>query len=1043
MEAGKLARNYPLAVVAGLGRMTITQGTQFGPYRILEQIGSGGMGDVYRAQDTRLGREVAIKLISERYLAEAFGSGSASPAMGGGTPATPGTLSQRRFLREAQAASVLNHANICTIYDIGEQGGRPYLVMELLRGKTLKETLRQQALSAGDVITLSRQMASALAAAHAQGVVHRDIKPANIFVVGPEGKRQIKILDFGLAKQEGAGDAQDSGEATATFAGQATSDGSTFGAGNGDLTSPGSTLGTVAYMSPEQAEGQALDARTDLFSLGAVAYEMATGKAPFAGGSTAAIFAALLTKEPPPVSAVREQEGRPPLPAGFDAIVTRLLAKDKSQRYQRATEVERELDELDATALGSGTHAAAGGGHATHDGASTSAWVPPAAEDLRPTESSRGGRGKVAAAVVIVLLLAAAGFAWWQHKSAGPTKNANGSASGNGPSAEAAKNAIIVADFINQTGDTVFESTLNQALVVQLGQSPVLDIVSQRHLHQSLQYLGKKPDTVITPEIAREIGEREGIKAILTGTIANLGNDFVVTLAAQNTATGDQIASVQAQAASKEKVLDALNQAATQMRAKLGESLDSIQKLNAPFGQATTPSLEAFRAFALGDAAHDKGSDIPEAEDHYKRALMLDPNLAMAWARLGVISLNSGQHGKAVEYFTKAHELTGDVSERERLYIEGHYYGEVLGELDKAIETLEVATQEYPLQMENHINLAVFYAYKGEVEKTLDVTLKALSLRPDDAVALADVIGGYTWVDQYDEARKYVARANQLGMHLTDILQYEMALDGATGDLAAIRKKLTEGAGRPDQFQLTWQWGNIQAEWGQFRAAAATLDQAAEQAGRSKAADAQASFLMNAPYAGWPVGECQDAESAVKRAQGLDRSKSTQISVAATLALCGDQKPALAALDALEKRYPGDTLVQQLVVPEARGYLELQTGDARKALALLQQSEAFDAISPGSYLRGLAYLQLHDADNAVASFKAGTRYKGTSYLSQSALPFPLNNYALAMLGLGRGYAMAGDKGQAKKAYEAFFAEWKNADADLAVMAAAKKEYAGL
>ncbi len=1025
--------------------MTVTQGTQFGPYRILEQIGSGGMGDVYRAQDTRLGREVAIKLISERYLAEAFGSGSPTPAVGGGTPATPGTLSHRRFLREAQAASVLNHANICTIYDIGEQGGRPYLVMELLLGKTLKEALRQQALSAGDVITLSRQMASALAAAHAHGVVHRDIKPANIFVVGPEGKRQIKILDFGLAKQEGAGDAQDSGEATATFAGQATSAGSTLGGGNGDLTSPGSTLGTVAYMSPEQAEGQTLDARTDLFSLGAVIYEMATGKAPFAGGSTAAIFAALLTKEPPRVSAVREQEGRRPLAEGFDAIVTRLLAKDRSQRYQKATEVERDLDELDATALGSGTHAAAGGSHAAHDGAFGAAWVPPAAEDLRPMKRSRGGGGKLAAAVVIVLLLGGAGFAWWQHKSAGPMTNgaANGSASTNAPSAEAAKNAIIVADFINQTGDPVFESTLNQALVVQLGQSPVLDIVSQRHLHQSLQYLGKKPDTVITPEIAREIGEREGIKAILTGTIANLGNDFVITLAAQNTATGDQIASVQAQAASKEKVLDALNQAATQMRAKLGESLDSIQKLNTPFGQATTPSLEAFRAFALGDAAHDKGSDIPEAEDHYKRALMLDPNLAMAWARLGVISLNSGQHGKAVEYFTKAHELTGDVSERERLYIEGHYYGEVLGDLDKAIETLEVATQEYPLQMENHINLAVFYGYKGEVEKTLDAMLKALALRPDDAVALADVMGGYTWVDQYDEARKYVARANQLGMHLTDIMQYEMALDGATGDMAAIRKKLTEGAGRPDQFQLTWQWGNIQTQWGQFRAAAATLDEAAEQAGRVKATDAQASFLLNAAYAGWPVGQCQDAGGAVKRAQALDRSKSTQIGVVATLALCGDQKPARAALDALEKKYPEDTLVQQLVVPEAHGYLELQTGDAHKALALLQQSEAFDAVSPGSYLRGLGYLQLHDADNAIASFKAGTRYKGTSFLSQSSLPFPLNNYALSMLGLGRAYAMAGDKAQAKKAYEAFFAEWKNADADLPVLAAAKKEYAGL
>jgi tetratricopeptide (TPR) repeat protein len=345
--------------------------------------------------------------------------------------------------------------------------------------------------------------------------------------------------------------------------------------------------------------------------------------------------------------------------------------------------------------------------------------------------------------------------------------------------------------------------------------------------------------------------------------------------------------------------------------------------------------------------------------------------------------------------------------------------------------------------MENFVNLAVLYGDKGEVEKSLEAIQKAVALRPDDAVALADIIGGYTWTDQYDEARKYVAKANGLGMHLTDMLQYEMALDGATGDVAAIRKKLTEGAGRPDQIQLTWQWGNIQAGWGQFRAAAATLDQAAEQAGRAKAADAQAGFLLNAAWTGWPVGECQDADGAVKRAQALDRSKSTQIGVAAALALCGDQKLARPALDALEKKYPEDTMVQQLVLPQARGYLELQMGDAHKALANLQQSESFDAVSPGSYLRGQAYLQLHDADNAIASFKAGTRYKGTSYLNQGGLSFPLNNYALAMLGLGRAYAMAGDKAQAKKAYDVFFAEWKNSDADLAVMAAAKKEYAAL
>ena len=286
---------------------------------------------------------------------------------------------------------------------------------------------------------------------------------------------------------------------------------------------------------------------------------------------------------------------------------------------------------------------------------------------------------------------------------------------------------------MNQTGDPVFETTLNQALVVQLGQSPVLDIVSAQHLRQSLQYLGKKPDDAITPAIAREIGEREGIKAILTGTIASLGSDYIITLAAQKTATGDQIASVQTQASGKEKVLDALNGAAAQMRAKLGESLDSIQKLNTPFGQATTPSLEAFRAYALGDVAHTRDSDIPEAQDHYKRALALDPKLAMAWSRLGVIYLNSGQTGKAMEYFTRAHELSGNVSELERLYIEGHYYAEVLGDLDKSIETLQVGVQEYPLQTDNYVNLGAIYVGEAQWEKAEQVQLKALAMQPDEA----------------------------------------------------------------------------------------------------------------------------------------------------------------------------------------------------------------------------------------------------------------------------------------------------------------------
>jgi eukaryotic-like serine/threonine-protein kinase len=1014
--------------------MTISQGTQFGPYKILEQIGSGGMGDVYRAQDTRLGREVAIKLVSDRYLADAFGSGSTAPGMGAraiGTVTAPG-LSHRRFLREAQSASVLNHPNICTIYDIGEQGGRPYLVMELLRGETLREALRRGPLSATEVVNYSRQAAAALATAHAQGIVHRDIKPANMFVSeGTRGPKQIKILDFGLAKQQG-GDLQESTQG-ATFGGLVTSPGT--GTAPADLTTPGSTLGTVAYMSPEQAKGEPLDARTDLFSLGVVIYEMATGAKPFAGQSTAELFAALLTRDPAPPSTVN-----PAMPAELDGIAAKLLAKEKEQRYQTADELLQDLEAVDTqashgssgtvTAAASGTHAAAPAG------------APPAAQDARTAEKALGGRMAMLVAAALVVLLLAGTFAWWKHRTAGTSAKATAPAAGPSSSA-AAKNAIIVADFVNNTGDPVFETTLNQALGVQLGQSPVLDIVSQQHLRQSLQYLGKKPDDAITPAIAREIGEREGIKAILTGTIANLGSDYIITLSAQNTATGDQIASVQTQAASKEKVLDALNQAAAQMRARLGESLASIQKLNTPFGQATTPSLEAFRAYALGDEAHSKANDIPEAEDHYKRALVLDPKLAMAWARLGVIYLNSGQTGKAMEYFTRAHELSGDVSERERLYIEGHYYDEVVGDLDKAIETLQVAVQEYPLQVDNYVNLGAFYQSEGKAEKAQEVMLKALALQPDHAAALSDVIAGYTVLDQYEEARKYVAKANQLGLNDTNLLQYDVTLDGVTGDAAGIQRILAEVAGRPDQFIVTGQWGNIQAEWGQFRAAAATLQQAAEQAGEAKAPDAQAGFLLNAAFIGWPVGQCQNAEAVAKQALALDKSKPTQIGVAGTQAFCGEGKPAIAALEVLEKKYPEDTLVQQLFVPQGRAYVALEAGDAQKALDLLAKSVAFDQVSPGPYLRGLAYLQLHDAAKAIAAFKIATKYKGATYSNQTNMPFPMNYYALGLLGMGRAYAMAGNRADAKSAYERFFTEWKNADADLAVIAQAKKEYAVL
>jgi serine/threonine protein kinase/tetratricopeptide (TPR) repeat protein len=980
--------------------MTISQGTQFGPYQVMEQIGSGGMGDVYRAVDTRLGREVAIKLVSDRYLAEAFGSGSPTP--GSGTPATAGTLSHRRFLREAQSASVLNHAHICTIHDIGEQDGRPYLVMELLRGETLKEALRQGPLSVSDLVTFSQQAASALAAAHAQGIVHRDIKPANIFVLGPEGKRQIKILDFGLAKRQGAGDMQNSGEATAAFGGQATSAEtgmlSQKGPRNEDLTAPESTLGTVAYMSPEQARGSALDARTDLFSLGTVMYEMATGTTPFRGGSTADIFAALLTKEPPPVSRVN-----PAMPRKLDPIIQKLMAKDKTARYASADELQKDLDGLTAPAKASRTPLMAAG---------------------------------------VVLLLLLAGLGWWKLKPAtsqkGGPATATGQAAAGATAPKQLKDSIILANFVNQTGDPVFDTTLNQALRIDLEQSPVINIVSQEHLRQSVKYLGKPEDTVVTPAIAREIGEREGMKAILTGTIGSLGKQYVITLTAQNTATGDEIASEQATAPDKENVLSALGTAAAAMRAKLGEDLASIKKLNTPFGQATTPSLEAFRAYALGDEAHAKALDIPEAEGHYKRAIELDPNFAMAYARLGVVYEDSGQVAKAKQYYSKAYELSAHVSESERLYISGHYDSTVTGNMPRMIETLQEAIQTYPGQVSAYVNINAAYQALGQFEKGLPYAQKAVELQPENAIAAENLLSGLVALGRMNEAKQELARQHKLGMDSsTDVASAHLMAYFLLGDSQQVQRVVAEMAGHPDEFVITQNLAQTQQYSGQYRKASATFQHAIEQAGHSKAPDAQAANLLLDALGRGLAGLCDGNEATVERALGLDKSKQTQEVAVLAAAVCGNGKLALPMFEDLSRKYPEDTVIQDVYGPLAKAFVALAAGQPQQAVADAEPAKPYSEAYPAAYLQGLAYLQMHDAGNAVNAFKTATKYRA------SMLVGGLGYYAQAQLGLARAYAMAGDKADAKKAYEALFEVWKNADADLPLLVAAKKEYAGL
>ena len=1006
--------------------MSIAEGTQFGPYQVLEKIGSGGMGEVYRARDTRLNRDVAVKLVSEKFLGDAFGSGTPSHQSDVATPASPGTLSRRRFLREAQAASALNHPNICTIYDIGEQDGRPYLVMELLRGETLREALRQGPLPPAEVVAFSRQAAGALAAAHALGIVHRDIKPANLFLIGPPGKRQIKILDFGLAKRHGIGDVQDSAEATAAFSGAPTAPGN-----NVDLTSPGSTLGTAAYMSPEQARSLPLDARTDLFSLGSVIFEMATGRKAFDGDSAADVFAALLTKDPPPISSVN-----PAMPRGLDAIVAHLLVREKDRRYQNADDLLRDLDALDLRPSLPSAEAVA----ASNGARAVNAAPPPS--PATPSTAS-GARSRAAVLAVVVLgVLFVVGLVRWNRAARRPTPAPVTERSGEpvGAAPALAKDSIILASFINHTGDPVFDTTLNEALRIDLEQSPVINIVSEDHLRQSVKFLGKPEDTPITPDIAREIGEREGMKAILTGTIASIGNEYVIMLAAQNTATGDEIASEQATAPNKEHVLDALSKAAAAMRARLGEDLASIKKLNTPFGQATTTSLEAFRAYALGDVAHDKAMDIPEAEGHYLRAIELDPNFAMAYARLGVVYNNSGQVAKGKQYFAKAWDLSKHVSEAERLYIAGHYYGFVTGDVTKQIETLQESIQTYPGQVASYININVAYQTLGQFGQALPYAQKAVNLQPDDAIAAENLLGDNVALGQMAAVQQEMDREHKLGMDdSTDVANIFFIGDFLLGRQQDMQRLQAEVVGRADEFLITISTASTQEYSGQFRQGSATIQQGFEQAGRVRAPDVQAGLLMLDAASRGLAGMCDGNEAAVERALSLDKTKQTRTAAALTAAICGNGKLALPLAQDLARENPDDTLIQDVYLPLSQAYVALAADKLQEVAGDAAPARSYDAIFPAAYVQGLASLRLHDAGGAINAFRAATQYPNAALVAGFGVPF----YAPAQLGLARAYAMAGDKADAKQAYATFFTIWKNADPDVPMLIAAKKEAASL